>query len=366
MTNKTYLKNRNSITIKDISAKLNISSVSVHRALSGKEGISDELRRQILQTAKEMGYEVNYAAASLKRKTCRVAAILPQDNGLYFSYLWKGLEAAIEEVKGLNVEVEGIVCTDEAHQYELLKQIADGNDEYGGVITFSYTRQPRVLMQLQRLIAQGVVTVVIDDELKEPEGVYCIPSNEKSAGCIAGEFIELITPNTGSVLVSSGRLDSKIHINKVNSFTQYLSEKKPGLKIHVVEGYFKGPDSDERGCCEVLRALQKYPDTVACYALTSHDNLSMVQAVREAGMEGQVSVIGTDLNAIREGLLRERRLKAVINQAAYMKGYTGLNILVDRMVKNTEPPFRVDCPIDVILHSNLSFFERSNNRIAWR
>lgn len=112
---------------------------------------------------------------------------MPQDNDLYFSYIWKGLEASIKEVKGLNVEVEKIICTDEAHQHELLKQIADGNDEYGGVITFSYTRQPRVLMQLQRLVAQGVVTVVIDDELKEPEGLYCIPSNEKTIGCIAGE-----------------------------------------------------------------------------------------------------------------------------------------------------------------------------------
>ncbi len=47
-----------------------------------------------------------------------------------------------------------------------------------------------------------------------------------------------------------------------------------------------------------------------------------------------------------------------------MKGYTGLNILVDRMVKNIEPPLRIDCPIDVVLHSNLSFFERSNNIIS--
>ena len=100
-------------------------------------------------------------------------------------------------------------------------------------------------MQLQRLVAQGVVTVVIDDELKEPEGLYCIPSNEKTIGCIAGEFIELITPETGSVLLSSGRLDSKTHINKVNSFVHYLSERKPTLKIHMVEGYFNGPGSDE-------------------------------------------------------------------------------------------------------------------------
>ena len=131
-----------------------------------------------------------------------------------------------------------------------------------------------------------------------------------------------------------------------------------------MEGYFNGPGSDEMIFREILQALRQYPDTVACYALTSHDNLPMVLAVREAGMEHQVSVVGTDLNGITTCLLKERRLKAVINQAAYMKGYTGLNILVDRMVKNIEPPLRIDCPIDVVLHSNLSFFERSNNIIS--
>lgn len=366
MLNKANFKSGGPTTIKDISARLHVSPVSVHRALSGKEGVSDKLRSQVLQAAKEMGYETNYAAASLKRKPCRVAAILPQDNGLYFAYMWKGLEAGAKEVRGLNVEVEEIVCTDEDHQYELLRRVANAGDAYAGVLTFSYTRQPRVLMQLQRLVTQGRMTVVIDDDLKEPEGVYCIPSNDKSLGRVAGEFISLITPASGSVLISSGRSDSSIHANKVESFTRYLAKNKPGLRVHVVEGYFNDPDSDEIVCRAVCRALEEHPDTVACYALTSHDNVPMVQAVRQAGLAGKVSVVGTDLNSITTRLLREGDLKAVINQAAYMKGYAGLNILVDGIVKNIEPPRRVDCPIDVVLHSNLSFFERSNNITAWR
>lgn len=366
MADKINGNTRGSVTIKDISEKLNVSAVSVHRALAGKEGVSDQLRRRVLETAKEMGYEFNYAAASLKRKPCRVAAILPQDDGLYFSYIWKGLEACIKEVKRLNVEVEKHVCTNEDHQYELLKRIADDDEDYSGVVTFSYTRQPRVLLHLQRLVARGKAVVVIDDELKEPEGLYCIPSNEKKVGIIAGEAVELMAPESGSVLVSSGRLDSKIHINKINSFKEYLSNRRPGLKIHTVEGYYSGPGSDQAFSREVLKALEKYPDTVACYALTSHENLPMAQAVREAGMEARVSVIGTDLNEITINLLKERRLKAVINQAGSMKGYAGLSVLVDRVVKNIEPPLRIDCPIDVILHSNLSFFECSNKFISWR
>lgn len=43
----------------DIAQKLNISVVSVSKALSGKEGVSQEVRKKIIDMAKEMGYLKN-------------------------------------------------------------------------------------------------------------------------------------------------------------------------------------------------------------------------------------------------------------------------------------------------------------------
>lgn len=44
-------------TMQDIADRLDISKVSVSKALNGKTGISNELRRSILTTAQEMGYD---------------------------------------------------------------------------------------------------------------------------------------------------------------------------------------------------------------------------------------------------------------------------------------------------------------------
>jgi len=352
---------RQTVTIKDISARLNISSTSVHRALAGKEGVSETLRQQILQAANEMGYEVNYAASSMKRRPSRIAAVLPQDSGYYYELIWRGLRSQAKEVRGLNVEVEEFVCANEEHQYALLKAIADaGIDEYAGVITFSYSRMPKVLLQLQRLVAQKIATVVIDDEMKEPEGLYCIPPNEKVLGRVAAEFGALITPPSGTVLVTEGRTDSVTHINKVRVFTEYLSREKPGLKIEIVKGYAFGPETEREVFENIQQALRQNPDTVLFYALTSHDNHMVVKAVEKAGLQDRVAVVGTDLNEETAQMLRDGKLKAVINQGAYMKGYSSLSILVDSVVKHTATHMRVDCPIDIVLKSNLSFYERSN------
>ena len=56
------------ITLKDISEKMNVSMTSVHRAIYGKEGVSDKLRKQIIEVAEQMGYEPNYAASSIREK----------------------------------------------------------------------------------------------------------------------------------------------------------------------------------------------------------------------------------------------------------------------------------------------------------
>lgn len=44
------------VTMRDIAKRLNMSAVSVSKALSGREGVSDSVRQLILKTAEEMGY----------------------------------------------------------------------------------------------------------------------------------------------------------------------------------------------------------------------------------------------------------------------------------------------------------------------
>ena len=49
------------VTIKDIAARLGVSYGIINKALTGKSGISDEMKQRILTTAEEMGYRVNKA-----------------------------------------------------------------------------------------------------------------------------------------------------------------------------------------------------------------------------------------------------------------------------------------------------------------
>lgn len=57
---------KKSVTMKDIANKLNVSVVTVSKALGGKEGVSDELKNRIVACAEEMGYRLNSLAKSMR------------------------------------------------------------------------------------------------------------------------------------------------------------------------------------------------------------------------------------------------------------------------------------------------------------
>lgn len=83
------------VKISDIAKELEVSVISVSRALSGQAGVSDELRNKILNKAKEMGY--------LKVKSNEGIRILVlhqkpfvQDSSNY-SHMVQGIEKAIQK-----------------------------------------------------------------------------------------------------------------------------------------------------------------------------------------------------------------------------------------------------------------------------
>ena len=348
------------VTIKDISKKLGVSSVSVHRALKGKEGISDELRAKILETSREMGYVENYAAASIKRKTERVAVVIPKDKWekkIYFDYIWFGIEKSAKDLQGLNVEIIPFVCDNEEQQLAQLKEIAEaGPDEYGGIITISFTRAPEVLMQLQRLLAQNIRVLVIDDHIKTPEGLICIPPREIQVGKVAAELTALITPEKGRVLVSSGRTDSKIHVGRLKSFCDYINKHKPDLTLEFVDGYTRNISHKGELYHNACEALDKYDDICLIYALTSHDNAAFVEALEGRGGNSKVSIIGTDLNEETLEFLRLKKMAAVIDQNPYQKGYMAFKTMVDCLIKNMTVPDVMPCKIDIALENNAEIY----------
>lgn len=71
------------VTLADIAAKVGVSNVAVSKALSGKPGVSDELRIRIKQVADRMGYTTSASGKAAVAETGNIGVIIPEK---YYGY----------------------------------------------------------------------------------------------------------------------------------------------------------------------------------------------------------------------------------------------------------------------------------------
>jgi LacI family transcriptional regulator len=81
------------ITIKDIAEAGGFSVTAVSRALSNKDGVSEETRQKIREIADRLGYLPNSAARSLRTKSTKTLGVIIQDiTKPYFGKMVKGID----------------------------------------------------------------------------------------------------------------------------------------------------------------------------------------------------------------------------------------------------------------------------------
>ncbi|MFT4004860.1 MAG: helix-turn-helix domain-containing protein [Lacrimispora sp.] len=59
---------KSQITMKDMARHFGVSLNTIHKAIAGKPGVSEETRKKILSYADANGYKLNTMASFLKRK----------------------------------------------------------------------------------------------------------------------------------------------------------------------------------------------------------------------------------------------------------------------------------------------------------
>lgn len=79
------------VKLSDIAEKLNVSTVTVSKGLSGKSGVSDELRAEIKRLAEEMGYKPPSSKQSQKESICRNIGVIVSEIYLekFSSFYWE-------------------------------------------------------------------------------------------------------------------------------------------------------------------------------------------------------------------------------------------------------------------------------------
>lgn len=172
------------MNLKELAKELNLSISAVSKALRDSHEISSATKLAVLAKAKELNYQVNPFASSLrKQKSKTIAVVLPEIDNLFFALAINGIESIAQE-KGYHVL---IYLTHEDSQKEISITQLLQNGRVDGIM-ISLSSQTYDLKHLQELKDKEIPLVFFDrvaDKIDAPK----VTTDDYQSGIKATEHL---------------------------------------------------------------------------------------------------------------------------------------------------------------------------------
>ena len=344
--------------MKDIAAKLGVSVNTVHKAVAGKPGVSEALRKKINDTAAEMGYQRNESASNLRRKNLRIAVCLPSatKEGVYFfSYLWKGCTQYAQEARdhGLSFEMLPYELGRYADVLRELEQRVAAGEQLDGMIAYNPVTDDEV-SALAGIIGHGVKVELIDGDKPQTGRFGAAIANYEAAGnLMAEQALNLLGAKGASskILLLSGDAYTDSHYQVARAFHTYLAARDANVTVEDLPGAHAQVDLLRAALTERLKADDRPDLLCSVFAVGSE---VIADALVECDLAGKVHALGNDVfpesaEALRRGIFTNLVYKDPVGIA-----YRASKRLGDNLLWGTVPEKDI-CrgPVELVFASNL-------------
>ena len=161
------------VKMSDIAAKLNISTVTVSKALSDQKGVSDEMRNKIKKLAVEMGYQKPVSKPEDRVRSFNVGVIVPEDYiEKYQTFYWEMYQeinmAAVKNNSFVMLEVLNAADEKAGTPPKLLKE-----NKVDGLIVLGGLKSAYLKMMKEHYATPTIYLDFYDRTIKED----CVVSN---------------------------------------------------------------------------------------------------------------------------------------------------------------------------------------------
>lgn len=277
------------VSIKDIATKLHVSLSTVHKALTGKPGISDARRREILATAAQMGYVVNPIAQSLSRKSMHIGVIFPAVWHEFFTQMKSGIDAELFSLQ--NYKVIGVYYTIPASPAESEAEHIRTWIRSEGIDAVLYCASHFTYddIAVQALHNCGCPVFWVGGGNKNPLNVPSITVDAELSGKMAADFLCCTTAEQVKAAIFLGSMKNDVHKAKAESFCDRIRENG-GEVLCVCET----EDVPVKAYAAIDTQYQLHPDLNAIYVSTATSD-PICAYIRERNLQKQIALLGTDI-----------------------------------------------------------------------
>lgn len=311
-------------TIKDIAARLQVSTTTVYKAMHGKDKIGEETRRKILEVARELNYTPNRFAQALARKPVRIAIVCPDGPLEFQGEVIRGMEDALLNLADYNVTGDFYYYKPSFSSAEVVRHLEQLESRYGGVLLESgFYGDPAHRKAVNHLSEEGVPVLTLMGDLPDSKRIGYIKSNGLVMGKLAAEFLFTKLGSAGSAAVLTPQKGIEIHDKCVEGFLSVA--KSTGLSV---TGVFETGVDGENISPVIQRLAAEFPGCRGIYTC-SYNAPFCCRFLKELGLAGRIAVVGQDLYSETVQCLRQGEISALLFQNQYQQGYEAVSRLAD-------------------------------------
>lgn len=326
------------VRLEDIAKRLNLTKVSVSKALRDHKDISVDTRKKVKKMAKQMGYHPNLQARSLTSKvTNTIGVIVPKIAHMFFSSAIEGIYKSAEEqgykvIIGVSYENKKL---EQVHIESMLNMRVDG-------LVVSVTEQTSTPDAFNIVRDMGINLVFFDRGFSDAGFSYIKVADRESARKGVEHMINLGYKKIAHV---AGYQD--IRIGKERRLGYHEALEEAGIEIPesaIVEVGF----SEKDGAIGFEKLIKQYKNPDAIFAVTYPVGLGILNKMEEMDIDPKsiplLSFGGSDFN---------RYLSTpfiCIDQPNYELGKRAFEQLHKEMEQEEEVlPETVELPANVII-----------------
>jgi ribose transport system substrate-binding protein len=230
----------------------------------------------------------------------------------------RGTEKAASELPNYNVEFYVPAEATPAEQRRILDDLMTR-----GVVGISVSPiNPANATETLNRIASQAVLFTTDSDAPQSKRAGYIGTDNVAAGRQVGDLIKKTLPDGGKIMLFVGNLDNNNARERVDGIKQGLT----GTKVEIVD-----IRTDEADIVKAKRnvedTLTQYPNISALVGLYAYNTPQIVEAVRAAGKEGKVAVIGFDEDPLTLRGITDGIVTATVVQQPYEFGYQSIKML---------------------------------------
>jgi LacI family transcriptional regulator len=260
-------------TLRDIAILAQVSTATVSHVVNGKLHVSPKLRDRVLTAIRELNYQPNAVARSLRtRQSNSIGMIIPDISNPFFPDVVRGAEDVLVR-SGYTVIVgnsDNDASKEEMYYRTFLERQVDG------LLTVATTDEPSQV--LKRLIIQPTPVVYVDRYYSTMPGDTVIANNAEGS---RDAVCHLIDTGHTRVAVITGPLHLANARARLSGYKQALKER--GLsqdKELICEGAF----DIESGFTQTNMLLSVRPAPDAIFACNAQMACGALRALGEAGI----------------------------------------------------------------------------------